>query len=118
MIFKLICRLLIASMMMMTFTAAQAGMIGADQLAGASSSAQLDRLAVLVVLSRPEVANQLAAQGVSPQLAQERVASMSDSEVQALRGQIDALPAGAMSHGAIAGIVIVVLALVIWYVWS
>ena len=114
MIFKMICRLLIASMMMMTLTAAQAGMIGADQLAGASSSA--DRAAVLNVLSRPEVANQLAAQGVDARMAQERVASMSDSEVQALRGQIDALPAGAMSHGAIAAIVVVV-ALVIWYIW-
>ena len=116
MIFKMICRLLIASMMMMTFTAAQAGMIGADQLAGASSSA--DRTAVLNVLSRPEVVSQLAAQGIDSKLAQERVASMSDSEVQALRGQIDALPAGAMSHGAVAAIVVVVVALIIWYVWS
>jgi hypothetical protein len=114
MIFKMICRLLIASMMLMSFTAAQAGMIGADQLAGASSSA--DRTAVLNVLSRPEVASQLAAQGIDSKLAQERVASMSDSEVQALRGQIDALPAGAMSHGAIVGIVVVV-ALVIWFLW-
>ena len=118
MIFKMICRLLIASMMLMTFTAAQDGMIGTDQLAGASSSAQLDRLAVLDVLSRPEVANQLTAQGVDPQVARERVASMSDSEVQALRGQIGSLPAGAMSHGAIAAIVVVVVALVLWYMWS
>jgi hypothetical protein len=118
MIFKMICRLLIASMTMMTLTAAQAGMIGADQLAGASSSAQADRAAVLNVLSRPEVVSQLAAQGIDLQLAQERVASMSDSEVQALRGQIGSLPAGAMSHGAIAAIIVVVVALVLWYVWS
>ena len=112
--FKMICRILIASMMTMTFTAAQAGMIGADQLAGASSSA--DRTAVLNVLSRPEVARELTAQGIDSQLAQERVASMSDSEVQALRGQIDALPAGAMSHGAIAAIVVVVV-IAVWLIW-
>ena len=114
--FKMICRILIASMMTMTFTVAQAGMIGAGQLGGAHSAAQLDRAAVLNVLSRPEVANQLAAQGVDSKLAQERVASMSDSEVQALKGQIDALPAGAMSHGAIAAIVVVV-AIAIWLIW-
>jgi hypothetical protein len=118
MMFKMICRLLIASMTLMALTAAQAGMIGADQLAGASSAAQGDRAAVLNVLSRPEVASQLAAQGIDQQLAQERVASMSDSEIQALKGQIDALPAGAMSHGAIAAIVVVVVALVLWYIWS
>jgi hypothetical protein len=114
--FKMICRMLIASMMMMTLSVAQAGMIGADQLAGAHSAAQLDRAAVLNVLSRPEVARELAAQGVDSQLAQERVASMSDSEVQALKGQIDALPAGAMSHGAIAAIVVVVV-IAVWLIW-
>jgi hypothetical protein len=116
MMFKMICRLLVASMMMMTLTAAQAGMIGADQLAGAGSVAQMDRAAVLDVLSRPEVAKELTAQGVDAQLARERVASMSDSEVQALKGQIDGLPAGAMSHGAVAAIVVVVV-IAVWLIW-
>lgn len=114
-VFKMICRFLIASLMMMSFTAG-AGMIGVDQLA-ASSSAQLDRAAVLAVLDRPEVASQLQSQGLDPQVARERVASMSDSEVQALNGEIDSLPAGAKSsHGwAIAGVVVV--AILIWYLW-
>jgi Family of unknown function (DUF6627) len=115
-VFRSICRFLIASMMMMSFPAAYAGMIGADQLAQPSSSAQLDRLAVLGVLSRPDVANQLQAQGLDPQQARDRVASMSDSEVQALKGQIDSLPAGATSSGVWIGVAVVV-ALVIWYYW-
>ena len=112
--FKMICRFLIASLMMMSFTAG-AGMIGADQLA-ASSSAQLDRAAVLAVLDRPEVVSQLQSQGLDPQAARERVASMSDSEVQALNGEIGSLPAGAKSNGAWIAAVVVV-AIIIWYLW-
>src|SRR5260370_307464 len=92
-VFKMICRFLIASLTMMSFTAG-AGMIGVDQLT-ASTSAQADRAAVLAVLDRPEVVSQLQSQGIDPAMARERVASMSDSEVQALNGQIDSLPAGA-----------------------
>ena len=113
-VFKMISRFLIASLTMMSFTAG-AGMIGVDQLA-ASGSAQLDRAAVLAVLDRPEVVSQLQSQGLDPQVARERVASMSDSEVQALNGQIDSLPAGAKSNGwTIAAVVVV--AIIIWYLW-
>ena len=115
-VFKAICRFLIASLLLMSFTTAQAGMIGADQLGASSSGAQLDRLAVLGVLNRPEVASQLQAQGLDSQVARERVASMSDSEVQALKGQIDSLPAGATSNGVWIGVAVVV-ALVVWYFW-
>jgi hypothetical protein len=113
-VFKMICRVLIASLMITSFTAG-AGMIGVDQLA-ASSSAQLDRAAVLAVLDRPEVVNQLQSQGLDPKVARERVASMSDSEVQALNGEIDSLPAGAKSHGWVIAAVVVV-AIIIWYLW-
>ncbi len=114
-IFKTICRFLIASMMMMSFTAS-AGMIRADQLA-APNSAQLDRAAVLAVLDRPEVVSQLQAQGLDPRVARERVASMSDSEVQALNGQIESLPAGAKSNNGwvIGGVIL--LAIIIWAMW-
>ncbi|HXN15255.1 MAG TPA: PA2779 family protein [Usitatibacter sp.] len=114
-VFKMICRLLIASLTLMSLATANAGMIAADQLA-ASSSAQLDRVAVLSVLNRPEVASQLQAQGVDPQAASERIAAMTDDEVQALRGQIDSLPAGAKSNGWWIAAVVVV-AIIIWYMW-
>ena len=112
--FKMICRFLIASLTMMSFTAG-AGMIGADQLA-TSSAAQLDRAAVLAVLDRPEVVSQLQSQGLDAQVARERVASMSDSEVQALNGEIGSLPAGAKSNGWVIAAVVVV-AIIIWYLW-
>jgi hypothetical protein len=113
--FKLICRFLIASLMTMSFTAS-AGMIGADQLAGANP-AQLDRTAVLAVLDRPDVAGQLQAQGLDPQIARERVASMSDAEVRALNGEIDALPAGAKGSNGWTIAAVVVVAIIVWYLW-
>jgi hypothetical protein len=114
--FKLICRFLVASLMLMSFTTAHAGMIGVDQLGAAGSSVQLDRLALSNLVSRADVASQLQAQGVDAQLAQSRIAAMSDAEVQALNGQIAALPAGASSNaGWIAGVIII--AVIIWWVW-
>jgi len=78
----------------MSFSAANAGMIGADQIT-ASSFAQSDRAVVMTFVTRAEVASELQARGIDPQSAGERVAAMTDPEVHALRGQIDALPAGA-----------------------
>ena len=113
-VFRMICRLLVASLMLMSLGTARAGMIGVDQLA--ASGAGADRAAVTSFLSRSEVASQLQANGIDQKAAQQRIASMTDQEVQALKGQIDALPAGASSDGAWIAAVIVI-ALVIWYVW-
>jgi hypothetical protein len=112
-VMRMICRFLIASLTVLSFGTANAGMIGVDQLA---TSAQSDRAAVMTLVARSEVASQLAARGIDPQLAQSRIAAMSDPEVQALKGQIDALPAGANSDwGWVAAVI--VIAIVVWYFW-
>ena len=113
--FRTICRILVASMLAFSFTSAQAGLIGVDQVVASSSSAQLDRAAVLNVLGRSEVASQLAALGLDPATAQSRLNAMSDSEVQSLKGQLDTLPAGASDAGVV--VAIIVVALVVWYFW-
>ena len=109
---RMICRFLVVSLTFLSFSAS-AGMIGVDQLAAAN--AQSDRAAVMTFVSRSEVASQLQARGVDPQLARERIAAMSDQEVQSLKGQIDALPAGASDAGVI--VAVIVIALVVWYFW-
>ena len=111
---KFICRFLIASMLLMSFGAARAGMIGADQAATGNT----DRAAVMGMIDRSDVATGLRDQGVDPQAAKDRVAAMTDEEASALRGQIEALPAGAASHSNgwwIAAVIIV--AVVVWYFW-
>jgi hypothetical protein len=111
---RIICRFLVASMLLMSFGVSRAGMIGADQVA---AGANLDRVVVMSTLERSDVSNALRANGVDPQAARDRVAAMTDEEVSALRGQIDALPAGGKSHNGwiIAGVIII--AIIIWYAW-
>jgi hypothetical protein len=116
-VFRMICRLLIASLMLMSFTYARATMIGADQLAAAGPGAPGDRAALVQMVSRGEVAQQLQALGIDPKDAATRVNAMTDEEVQSLAGQVNALPAGANSSGWwIAAVV--VIALVVWYMYK
>jgi len=110
---RTICRFLIASMLLMSFGVSRAGMIGADQAA----TGNLDRAVMMSTLDRSDVSNALRANGVDPQAAKDRVAAMTDEEVSALRGQIDALPAGGKSHTGWYIAAVVIIAIVIWYAW-
>jgi len=106
---KMTCRVLVVSLLALSFQTARAGMIGADQAAAAQS----DRATVVSVLNRAETTAQLQAMGVDPQAARERVAAMTDQEVHALAQDIQTAPAGAMSGWGWAAIIIVAAA--IWY---
>ena len=112
---RMICRFLVLSMMLLPFQTIQAGMIGTDQIASATS-AQTDRAAVLSLMSRSDVASQLQTLGLDPKVAQDRVAAMTDEEVRSLAGKLDSLPAGATSGWVWAAVVII--AIVIWYNWK
>lgn len=112
----LICRLLIISVMSLSFQAANAGMIGVDQVISASS-AHADRDAVLRVLSRSEVASQLQSMGLDARTASERVAAMTDQEVHSLAGKLESLPAGANGDwGWVAAVIIIAAA--IYFIWG
>lgn len=110
---KTICRLLIVLMVWTPYQVAQAGMIGTDQVATASS--QADRSAVLGFVTRADVANQLQGLGLDAATAKDRVAAMTDAEVTYLAGQINSLPAGADTAGVILLILIIAA---IWWVWK
>lgn len=72
---------------------AMAGIVGTNELL-AEEQAEVDRAKLLESLERDEVQEQLVAYGVDPAEAQERVANMTDEEVQELAMDIDAMPAG------------------------
>jgi hypothetical protein len=110
---RTICRLLVVLMVWTPYQAAQAAMIGTDQVVTSSSSA--DRGAVLSFINRTDVASQLQALGLDPATAKDRVAAMTDNEVQSLAGTINSMPAGADSSGVV--LLIIVIA-VIWWVWK
>ena len=109
---KMTCHALVVSLLALSFQTASAGMIGVDQ-AAAASPAQTDRGMVLSVLSRAETAAQLQAQGIDPAMARERVAAMTDQEVQTLAQDMQTAPAGALSSGG--WLAVVLVAALIWY---
>ena len=109
---RTICRLLVALMIWTPFHIAQAGMIGTDQVAPASS--QADRTIILSYLTRAEVSSQLQSLGIDPATAQQRVAALSDQEAQSLSQRIQAMPAGASDAGAIL-LLLVVIGAVWWF---
>jgi hypothetical protein len=108
---KTTCRVLVVSLMALSFQSAQAGMIGADQAAAGSTSSE--RSMLLSTLDRAEVATQLQAAGVDPRAARERVQSMTDQEVHALAQDIQTAPAGGVSTWG--WVAIVLVAALIWY---
>jgi hypothetical protein len=110
---RMLCRLLMVLMMCSPMQFAQAGMIGTDQVASAAS--QADRSTVLDFLGRAEVASQLQALGVDVATAKDRVAAMTDQELQQLAGKIQSMPAGADSTGVI--LLLVVVGVVVWWIW-
>ena len=113
---RMICRLLIVSLMLLPFQGVQAGMIGTDTVASLSS-AQADRATVMNFLSRSEVASQFQALGLDPATAKDRVAALTDQEVGALAGNLDSVPAGATSNGWTWAVVIII-AFVLYYNWK
>jgi hypothetical protein len=110
---KMTCRALVVSVLALSFQTVNAGMIGADQ-AAAAGAAQTDRALVMSVLDRAETSAQLQAQGIDPALARERVAAMTDQEVQRLAQDIQTAPAGADISTA-GWLAIILIAAGVWY---
>jgi uncharacterized protein DUF6627 len=106
---RFVCRILVVCIAALPFQA-QAVLIGTDEAAAA-------RVQVKHFIDRSEVASQLQALGISPQLAQERVAALTDAEAAALADRIDRLPAGAFGGQGL-GILIVVIFLIWRFFYS
>ena len=110
---RTLCRLLMVLMVWSPMHFAQAGMIGTDQVV--STSVQADRNTVTQFLGRADVTSQLQALGIDPATAKDRVASMTDQEVQMLAGRIAAQPAGGDTLGVV--LLLLVVGAVVWWVW-
>jgi len=107
---RFVSRLLVVCLIGLPFQVS-AGMIGTDQVVSAAQ-AQVARAAVLSQISRADVAGQLQSLGLTPQVAQDRVAALTDVEVAKLAGQIDSLPAGA-DGGTL--VVLILIGVLIWW---
>ena len=112
---KTICRLLVALMIWTPYQIATAGMIGTDQVV--APSPQADRSTVISFLNRSDVQSQLQSMGIDPATAKNRVAAMTDTEVNQLAGRIHAMPAGAdISWGGV--LLLILIAAAVWWFWQ
>ena len=77
--------------------AAQAGMIGTDEVAASQGlvTAADRRIRLRALLARDDVAAALAERGVGPAQARLRVDALTDAEAARLLAEIDSAPAGA-----------------------
>lgn len=108
-------RMVICTLMVVfTFAGIQsqvyAGMIGTDQLT-TEVNVEMQRSELNTLLAREDVAKQLTAFGVDAQDAQQRVASLSDTEVNSLHNQVSNLPAGSGALGTIALVLVILILL-------
>lgn len=88
--------------------AAQATLIATDQFAAAGERASA-QAKIKQLFSRPELARQLQALGVSPEQAQSRVEALTDQELAQIADQADRLPAGGDFFGTLGAIFIILL---------
>ena len=82
---KGLCRLLVVSVSFLSIHSARAEMIATEQ--------------AVTYLSRADVASQLHSLGMERAFAEQRVAAMSDEEIDALIGKLGSLPAGGQMSG-------------------
>ncbi len=96
--------------MMSVQVPAMADIVSTEQLAFEQQT-QIKRDAVKSFFSRDDVAAQLVERGVDVSDAQQRVDSLSGSELNALYEQIDTMPAGEGGLGVVIGILVIFILL-------
>mgnify|MGYP003700340849 FL=1 len=89
---------------------AVAAMVGTDQIA-AEVTGEQQRQELRNFLQRNDVRAQLTTLGVDPGDAQDRIASLTDSEVRSLYQQVGDLPAGGSALGTVALVLLILILL-------
>jgi hypothetical protein len=74
-------------------TTSYAGIVGTGVAINQQQS-NFDRAELLAMFDRNDLRDELIAYGVDPNAARERIAAMSDTEVQALAGKVGTMPNG------------------------
>lgn len=100
-------RLLVVSLLALSMPA-KASMMSAQETMSVHQTSE--RTQVMQFLAREDVAKHIAAQGVDIALVQQRVAAMSDDEINQLSDKIDQLPA---AGNAVLGAVVFVFVLLL-----
>jgi hypothetical protein len=86
---------------------AQAKMVTTDQVLEHADPGS-DRERVESFLLREDVQSQFVLLGINPEEAANRVASLSDEEIQQIAGRLDKLPAGEGGVGVVVGAILII----------
>jgi len=89
---------------------AWSGIVTTDQLIQEQFEA-LDKASLVAMLDRDDVRQQLVERGVDPEYAKARIASLSDAQIEELKGSIDTLPAGSEVIGILIAVLLVLIIL-------
>ncbi len=71
----------------------------------------LDKKSLVSMLDREEVRQQLIERGVDPDYAQQRIAALSDAQINEIKADIDELPAGSSIVGILIAVLLVLVIL-------
>ena len=103
---------LVAISIALPFHYALEALVPTDAIAEAAGSGDA-RGRMMQYLAREDVRTALAAQGLDPEEAQARVASLTDAEVQQIVNQLDQLPAGGNGLGVVIAVLVIVLLVIL-----
>jgi hypothetical protein len=107
---RLMVALLSLSMLTTYSLPAYAGMVSTDQLLLQQVQA-MDKTTLVSMLDRDEVRQQLIERGVDPDHAKQRIAALSDAQINQIKADIDTLPAGANVIGILVAVLLVLMIL-------
>jgi hypothetical protein len=97
----------------MPLGAAQAALMSTDQVV-VTSEIEADRMRIVALIMRQDVQNQLQAEGIDPNEALTRIATLSDAEIRQIAARIDSMPAGqGVAESLITALLIVFIILLI-----
>lgn len=114
--YKLVCQVLILSMIWLPIAGRAAMVSTGDVVAGATD--QMNRDKVLEFTARADVQKTFEALGLTAANAQDRVNAMTQDEVNRIAGKIDSMPAGASSDGWWWAVAVIAIAGAIWYFYK
>jgi hypothetical protein len=91
---------------------ALAAIIPTDSVAGSADAADA-RSRVMQHLVRADVRAAMAAQGLDPEEAQARIASLTDAELRQMADRLDRLPPGGDGLGVVIAVLVIVLLVIV-----
>ena len=108
---KRVMALLVSLAMLNTYSLpAYSGVVTTEQLIQQQLES-MDRDELVSLLDRSEVRQQLVDRGVDPEYARQRIAALSDAQIEQIKSEVEQLPAGSGVVGILIAVLLVLIIL-------